>query len=364
MIALTKEKSTLNKLNNDINISEKLNLIKQNNELWDLFTGKEEYSPILLDLYKRFPYYISKNRNVFEPVVSKSLIDNGFEIEYPENKKFAVCLTHDIDAVQLPKFSLITDAVRSLYHFQIKYALKRPFYKINKKWNPLWNFKDILALEEKYDAKSSFYLMGLEKGDQDFNYEPEDLSQEMGNIVDRGCEVGLHGGHKAFNNLDVLKREKDRLETVLGKKVIGYRNHFLRFIVPDTWELLKEAGFKYDATYGHSYCVGFRNGMCHPFRPYNLRTNSEIDILEIPLAIMDMTLNDTYMRLDAQSAWMLVKNLIDTTEKYNGVLNILWHNTCLIGESLKFYTKILDYSYDKNAWITSGENIYNFWTKQ
>ena len=183
----------------------------------------------------------------------------------------------------------------------------------------------------------------------------------MGYIVDQGWEVGLHGGHEAFNNLDVLKREKDRLERALGKKVIGYRNHFLRFRVPDTWELLKEVGFRYDATYGHSYCVGFRNGMCHPFRPYNLKTNSEIDILEIPLVIMDITLYDAYMRLDSQTAWMLVKYLIDIVERYNGVLTVLWHNTFMTHDKLKMYTKILEYCSQKNAWMTSGEEICKFW---
>ena len=361
MSALIKENLALNNVNKNKNISEKLNLIKQNKELWDLFTGKEEYSPVLLDRYERFPYYISNNRNVFEPMVSKFLIDNGLEIEYPENKKFAVCLTHDIDVVQFPKISIITDAVRSLYHFQIKDALKMPFYRINKNWNPLWNFKDIMALEEKYGAKSSFYFMGLEEGDQDFNYEPKDLSQEMGYIVDQGWEVGLHGGHEAFNNLDVLKKEKERLEKVLGKKVIGYRNHFLRFRVPDTWELLKEAGFKYDATYGHSYCVGFRNGMCHPFKPFNLKINKEIDILELPLTIMDMTVDETYMRLEVDTAWEIVKKLIDAVEKNQGVLTILWHNTHMTGEKLKFYKRILVYCKERNAWMTSGEEIYNFW---
>lgn len=343
-------------------VSDKFNLIKENKELWDIFTGKEEYSPILLDRYERFPYYMSNNRNVFEPVVSKSLIEGGLKIEYPENKKFAVCLTHDIDTVEFSNIDIITGTVRSLYHFQIAEAFKRFSCKIDKKWNPLWNFKDIMTLEERYSAKSSFYFMGLEKGEQDFNYRPEDLSHEMGCIADQGWEVGLHGGHEAFNNLDVIKREKNRLEKALGKKVIGYRNHFLRFKVPDTWELLKEAGFMYDATYGHPYCVGFRNGMCHPFRPYNLKTNSNIDILEIPLEIMDMTFFDTYMRLNAQSAWMIAKNLIDSTEKYNGVLTILWHNSNMKSDKLRLYIKILNYCYKKEAWMTSGEEIVKWWS--
>jgi hypothetical protein len=38
------------------------------------------------------------------------------------------------------------------------------------------------------------------------------------------------------------------LESVLEKEVVGFRNHFLRFRIPDTWELLSKAGFKYDTT--------------------------------------------------------------------------------------------------------------------
>jgi hypothetical protein len=49
-----------------------LNKIGQDKELWDLFTKKEEYDPILLDKYGRFPYYLSSHRNIFEPEISKT----------------------------------------------------------------------------------------------------------------------------------------------------------------------------------------------------------------------------------------------------------------------------------------------------
>ena len=332
--------------------------LKQNKELWDLFTRKEEYNPLMLDKYDRFPYYLSKYRNIFEPEVSKFLIENGLEVEYPERKKFAVCLTHDIDVVYLSKQSIILGAAKSLLiQHQIKTALQIPFYNINKNWNPWWNFKDIMALEEKYGAKSSFYFLTLNKGDLDFNFKVEDLEHEIGNIADNSWEVGLHGGHNAYNNFDEIEEKKKRLEKVLGKKVVGYRNHFLKFKVPDTWELLSKAGFKYDATFGYADCVGFRNGMCHPFRPFNLDTGKEIDILEIPLTIMDCTLFD-YMKLDMEGAWKITKLLIDTVERYNGVITILWHNTYMAGENLKFYEKILKYCYEEGAWMTSGEEIW------
>lgn len=323
--------------------------IKSNERLWDVFTKKEEYKPLLLDEFQRFPYYLSKHRDVFEPEVSKFLVKSGMKVKYPHDKTFAVLLSHDIDFVYSPFLKL---------GYEIKISFPRPQIRISS----LWKFEQIMKLEEKYGAKSSFYFLALNKGDLDFNYRISELEHWLGRIIDRGWEVGLHGGHRAYNNLEVIKKQKERLEKVLGKEVIGYRNHILRFKVPTTWELTAEAGFKYDSTYGYSDCVGFRNGVCHPFKPFNLNTNDYIDILEIPLTIMDSTF-DFYMRLDMKNEWEITKRLIDTTEKNNGVITILWHSTSMVGERLKLYEKILKYCHKKDAWMTSGEKISSWWIK-
>jgi hypothetical protein len=126
---------------------------------------------------------------------------------------------------------------------------------------------------------------------------------------------------------------------------------------------LSKAGFKYDATFGYSDCAGFRNGLCHPFRPYNLNTEKQIGILELPLIIMDRSLLKDYMRLDVKQAWELIKMLVDKVEQYNGVLTFLWHNnTSFEGQYLRFYEKFLEYVSGKNAWIASGEKVFNWWT--
>jgi hypothetical protein len=221
-----------------------------------------------------------------------------------------------------------------------------------------------MKLEERYNTKSSFYFLSLDINDYNYNYRLEDLRNELKNIIDKGWEVCLHGSDKAYSNLDEIKIEKKRLEKYLGKKFIGYRNHNLRFKVPDTWELLREAGFKYDTTFGYADCIGFRNGMCHPFKPYNLNTKKNIDILEIPLNIMDVTLFNRYMKLDFNNAWDMTKSIIDIVEKYNGVITVLWHNGSFIENNYqKFYEKILKYCYNKKAWITNGEEIWKFYNK-
>lgn len=339
--------------------------LKENEELWDLFTRKEEYDLAFRDRYERFPYYLSSHRNIFEPRVSRFLLENGLRPQYPDGKKFAVCLTHDIDGVYPEKLYPLIGSIKALARGNLTEAMKTPFSRVNRKWNPCWNFREIVKLEAKYDAKSSFYFLALNPEEMDFNYNIKDLDSELGFISDSGWEVGLHGGHDSYNSLEDIKEKKSRLEEVLGKRIIGYRNHFLRFSVPDTWELLSKAGFKYDTTLGYADCAGFRNGMCHPFRPFNLNEGRPIDIMEIPLTIMDRSLLRDYMRLDVKKAWECTKHLINTVEKYNGVITVLWHNnTCIEGENLKYYEKVLEYCAGKNAWITSGEEIYNWWTSQ
>lgn len=330
-------------------------------KLWDHYARVEEYECKYHDEYKRFPYYQSKYRDIQDPIVSRSLIENDSFPTYPHNKSFAVCLTHDIDVLYRPFLVKIYNCANALRHKDNK-LLKQNILSLFNKKKPLINICEIMDLEEKFDAKSSFYFLALKPGEQDFSYEINDFKEELKEIDARGWEVGLHGGHEAWNSFDKFIAEKARLEAVFGKSIIGYRNHYLHFKVPDTWENLAKAGIKYDTTFGYADCVGFRNGMCHPYYPYNINTNQYIDIIEIPLVVMDCTLFDTYMRLSKADAFNLIKELIDKVAKLHGVFTLLWHNTYLVKGTWEcdMYERILGYCQEKNAWMTSGKEIYEW----
>uniref|UniRef100_A0A7C4YAH8 NodB homology domain-containing protein n=1 Tax=candidate division WOR-3 bacterium TaxID=2052148 RepID=A0A7C4YAH8_UNCW3 len=334
--------------------------IKSNKKLWEIFTRKEEYETLILDRHKRFSYFLSKYKDIFNPSVSRYLVKKGLlKIEYPEKKGFAVCLTHDIDILRYKfseKVKILLKGFKSL-KFNPKILLSDL-----KRFNPLMNFEKIIETEKKFNAKSTFFFLSLRKDDFEFNYEIKRLKREIRFIIDNGFEIGLQGGYDTFIDKERMIKEKNLLEDVAGKEVIGYRNHYLRFKIPETWENLKEAGFEYDSTLSYPHCVGFKNGMCHPFKPFNLNTDKFIDIFEIPLNIMDETIF-TYMTFEPEDAWDILKTIIDKTEENNGVLTILWHNTNLSGERLKLYERILDYCFRKNAWITSCENIWKFFIR-
>jgi len=343
--------------------------VKRDRRLLDIFVAKQEYRG-KRDRFGRFLYEFSTNRNVLEPIVSKHLFDEGFlRVEWPENHKFAACLTHDVDQVYPTwKYTLFNTAKFAL-KLKPKEGFKRLVSKAEKNTssNPCWNFREILKLEERHGAKSSFYFKATLKDSVDWAYDIEDVKDELNYITDMGWEVGLHGGYCSYNDHKELKNEKERLEKALGKKVNGTRMHYLRFNVPDTWRLLADLGFKYDITFGYPDMVGFRNGMCHPFKPYDLEEKKEVDIFEIPLTVMDVALFGN-MHLHPNEAWIIMKYLIDVTERNKGVITILWHNTTFDsifwGEWAKFYERILKYLNERKAWASSAEDIYKHWTGQ
>ena len=335
-------------------------ILQKDPEIWDLFTRKEEYQSSVRDKYNRFPYYASQYRTIFEPKASEFLMNNGYHSEYPDGKPFAVCLSHDIDGVYKSSTSKCFRAMDNFTHGNFNASLTS-IKQIRSKKEPYVNFEEIMKLEDKYNARSSFYFLAVDPADQDYEYRVEDLENEITIIQDRGWEVGLHCSRQGLNDLDKLKKEKRNLEKVTNNSIIGCRNHYLNFVVPDSWELLSKSGFLYDCSFGYADCAGFRNGMCHPFKPFNLNTGKIIEIVEIPQVIMDSSFTDDYMRLDSDGAWEVTRRLINTVAECHGVITVLWHNTSFFGEQGKFYEKILKYCAAKEAWMTSGEHLATWW---
>lgn len=284
---------------------------------------------------------------------------------WPNGKEFAVCLTHDIDFLRpgaLYQFLLPFKCLSHLDARRTSRAFKRWFSAIgNKVINP-WNIWKIAAIEEDFGVKSTFFLMAGGRAKHDYPYNIEELMEELDELKGKNFEFGLHGSYDSYQNLEILSEEKKKLEDII-KEVHGSRQHYLRFD-KDTWAKQEEAGFAYDSTLYFADTFGFRGGLAYPFYPYNHHTGKMMSILEIPLTIMDKTMID-YLHLDADKAHGVIEGQLSIVEKCNGLATLLWHNELF--DDLGFpgwgelYKKVLTDIKDRNAWVTTAQNIHNWW---
>jgi peptidoglycan/xylan/chitin deacetylase (PgdA/CDA1 family) len=300
--------------------------------------------------------------NLGEPLVSSKLVNCGYSPFYPDEKKFAICLTHDVDEVFIPwihRAHSLVSSINSLSGENLEGAFVSLF---NKKRSPYLDFEVIMDLEEKFDSKSTFFFLASKKDPVRHRYDIEDIETELGLINDRGFEVGLHGGYYSYKNLEALTEEKCRLEEAAGSKVVGYRSHYLNLQIPDTWLILDKLGFLFDSTLGYRRSWGFRNGMCHPFQPY-VGDAMRVSLLEVPLIIMDAA--HPLWGFSVAKYWDEVQRMIDCVEACKGVLTLNWHNDSLLAtrknEYAKLYSKILEEGKRKGAWFANCREVSSWW---
>ena len=93
-----------------------------------------------------------------------------------------------------------------------------------------------------------------------------------------------------------MRLDRDGCSTQPDSAVTGVRYHYLRALYHETLPLLEQAGFTYDTTMAFAEHEGFRCGCSFPFRPYSLAEERPLDLVELPLAVMDGTLQEPHYR--------------------------------------------------------------------
>jgi len=328
---------------------------------------------------------------LYEPVIDNFHLKNrGKPPSWPEGRKFAVCLTHDVDFVSQ---NSIIQAIRSF-----KSRLLRPtgageltanlgstLIRIvqgmtkSSAVDPLHCYEKWLEIENVVGAHSTFFFWpgwnAIEKRHHtDCNYELNDsvkfdgrfctVAEMIGEINRRGWEIGLHPSWNSYNSVKELGKQKAALEKVVGQKIMSIRQHYLHHDIRTTPRVHEATGFKYDSTLGFNDNVGFRFGTCYPWYLYDLNSSKELSILEIPLIVQDTAMLNPKkgMRLDEKTAFFYVNMLSEKIKKVGGVLTLLWHAGTINNKShWRLYQRTLNLLKEQGAWFASVKEIGDWW---
>jgi hypothetical protein len=273
-----------------------------------------------------------------EPVVSqyaeqllKMLRIAGFTGErrrWWETAPWAIALTHDVDKIHRFPMSVLDIGRYVLGRVPTGTpklgALLRDYVQTttNRKTDEYDCLREMAAWEASTGVSASYYFLGDSRGRHgaDYSIDEKRIVADVQAVAAMGHEIGFHAGMGAFDDARRFHGELSRVRMV-GTRIAGGRQHYLRWKTPLTWRLWEHEGLAYDTTLGYSKAGGFRCGTCHPFRPYDIENDREMSLWEWPLMFMDAT-----YRMSWSGGMAVLQHLSQQCSQHGGVLVLLWHS--------------------------------------
>ena len=237
-----------------------------------------------------------------------------------------VFLSHDVDwRIQGPPIEHI---------LQRKDRFDLKIFEKTKPEELYRNIPEYMEIEEKYDIRSTFFFRTIYENGNVIDYE-DDIKQ----LQKSNWEIGLHTDPQSINSIEMIKQEKEKLESITKDKINGNRVHFLNYNseLPDKLERL---GFLYDSSIRHS-----KDRIDEKDIGYSKINH----LIEFPITIMDAYLF-TYMKIKEEGIIPEFKKTLELSRTIaeNNVITILWHDNVLKMKGGRMYNKILEFLTSQN----------------
>ena len=362
----------------------------------------EEYENVHRDRWGRWEFDFSENfqaGRLWVPEVDRWVAERRAELApatalvplWPEGRRFAVCLTHDVDLVsrestprQIMRYARAGLARTGTTRRQELLRFARPPIRVARSLRSgaarVPSTRDTLersvALETRRGAVASYLFTVPPAGGRsryDCAYAPSDLclfreaprrvADVMRTLADEGFDIGLHGSYQAGVRPGALAAERAALERATGLEVRTTRQHLLHWDVRWTPGLQVEAGLRVDSSLGFNGNVGFRAGTSLPFRHFDVATRRLLDLLEVPLVVQDAALLGSWgLDLDIARASNVVRQLFDSAVEVGCAVTLLFHPDRLVHPDwLTLYEWTLDYAVAQKGWLTSLDGLSTWW---
>lgn len=234
---------------------------------------------------------------------------------------YSATITHDIDFITKYKFP--RNILGSIKRGESPISAIRNYRKSkqNRKFDPYYCMEEMLDVNNSYKLNTIFFFMAGATNYtydlNDYNVSDTDVLTTLNFLIKNGATIGLHPSYESYNNFEILKTEKAKLEDAVGFEVIHTRQHYLRYDL-DTFRLLALAGFKFDSTIGPQKKIEFNDTFN---KDYVIYDDNKHVLVEQPFLMMDTHMLDspTKMLEDLNNAVVILK-------KNGGCARVIWHN--------------------------------------
>ena len=199
-----------------------------------------------------------------------------------------------------------------------------------KKKDPFDSFDWLRELHKKTGHTPLYFILAsLQTTDFDKNIKP--TKPKMRQLIQRLSSEGIVGMHPSYYSDKFpayWKKEKNLLEQITDKSITRSRQHYIKTLLPDTYERLLINGIRDDYSMGYGTKLGFRAGTGATFHFYNLAEERATDLRIHPFSFMDTTAFFEE-NLNAPEAFELLQNMKETLQTCNSQLITVFHNFSL-----------------------------------
>lgn len=254
--------------------------------------------------------------------------------------------THDVDYFPISRWHAVNRLLRNAVFSSVlaKHSLlgmrqvgMAVQTALGNRPDPLNQIVHLAEEERRCGFTASYYFLTRHAHRRDASYTLDNSTvlDLMHWLESRGMEVGIHGSYTCMDHASGLHNEVADLRHH-GFYPQGGRQHWLRYTLERLIPAMERAELSYDTSMGWSDRIGFRAGACFAFPPYNFGKESAASFLEIPMVVMDQSLQPKREGL-SEMLQQATAVLAASRQMGWGGISLLWHPTAF-----------------GNAWLPSG----------
>ncbi|MFD1063860.1 polysaccharide deacetylase family protein [Winogradskyella litorisediminis] len=323
-----------------------------------LLSRYEEYLPHVKDDYGRFLVTESlayKEGFLEDPIVDiwayklKEVLQNRFpDYEFPTRKYIVSPI---IDVPSSFKFSSkgmlrnIGGAVSDLSKLKLKQFSQRILVLFGLKKDPYDTFNWIINRQKSVNFKFTVFFLigGYSTYDKNVSINRKKFVLLIKSVADY-CNVGLKASFLSLDNIEILKKEKLKLEDITKRDLLAIRNSHSKLNLPSTYRSAIELEIAQDHTMGYIKNIGFRAGTCTPFLFYDLDYEVQTPLQINTYHCMDFALLKFKSQLDKMQ---YLQQFIHKIKNVNGTFSPVFHNYTFSDEGIwtgykEIFNAILD----------------------
>ena len=272
--------------------------------------------------------------------------------------RFAIALTHDLDNLWRWTRRGFAAAgyrtARAARHLQGRAVVRELgdgadwlVRHLPRRTDPFWTFPQILDGEDLRGVSSTFFVIARHTHKQDGN-QPETYSARIPEALRlrRGRRPRGRPARQRRRPAGARRPDGGPREPLRRARAAPSPASATTTCAPCTTRRCRcwsRPGSPTTPRMAFAEHEGFRCGCSFPFRPYSLAEERPLDLVELPLAVMDGTLQEPHYRgLAAADAELAAAAVLARALRSGGAVSLLWHNNR--------FDKRVSRGYDKVYW--------------